>query len=386
MHVHAGGRSAGAGVVWLRSGLIVTNAHVATATGADIVLPDGRAHRARVVARDPRRDLAALAIAGDDRVAALRADARGLRAGELVVAVGHPLGVAYAAALGIVHRAPTGERGPAWMVAGGHPARAGQLGRATGRCRRAGRRHQRDDRGRTGDRRADARRRTIRARDRARARGAGGVIRVLVVARSELERAGLEALLAGRGHVAVGGGSATPADARRRIEDGSAQGVQVVLALLDAGAEPPRLALAPDAAARAPALVLLGDSLPRGWAVRAVRAGAQAVLPRTASADAIAAAVEAAAAGLVVLPPDALAEAMPGIAARAIAPPEPLSAREAQILALLAEGLVNKQIAARLGISRHTVKTHMAALFHKLGVSTRAEAVAAGARAGVILL
>ncbi|MDQ3137692.1 MAG: LuxR C-terminal-related transcriptional regulator, partial [Gemmatimonadota bacterium] len=37
-------------------------------------------------------------------------------------------------------------------------------------------------------------------------------------------------------------------------------------------------------------------------------------------------------------------------------------------------------------ISRHTVKTHLGALFHKLGVSTRAEAVAAGARAGVILL
>jgi two-component system, NarL family, nitrate/nitrite response regulator NarL len=63
-----------------------------------------------------------------------------------------------------------------------------------------------------------------------------------------------------------------------------------------------------------------------------------------------------------------------------------LTAREAQILALLAEGMVNKEIAARLGISRHTVKTHLAALFHKLGVTTRAEAVAAGARAGVILL
>ena len=50
------------------------------------------------------------------------------------------------------------------------------------------------------------------------------------------------------------------------------------------------------------------------------------------------------------------------------------------------DALVNKQIAARLGISRHTVKTHLASLFHKLGVSTRAEAVAAGARAGVILL
>jgi DNA-binding NarL/FixJ family response regulator len=110
------------------------------------------------------------------------------------------------------------------------------------------------------------------------------------------------------------------------------------------------------------------------------------VVSRTATADAIAAAVEAAAAGLVVLPADALAEVPAGAAARAAAPLEPLSAREAQILALLAEGLVNKQIAARLGISRHTVKTHLAALFHKLGVSTRAEAVAAGARAGVILL
>ena len=212
------------------------------------------------------------------------------------------------------------------------------------------------------------------------------MIRVLVVARSELERAGLEALLAARGHVPVGGGSATLAEARRRLEEGSVQAVQVVLALVERGAEPPRLALPPDAAAEAPALVVLGESLPRGWAVRAVRAGVRAVLSRTASAEAIAAAVEAAAAGLVVLPPDALAEVPQGTAARSVAPPEPLSAREAQILALLAEGLVNKQIAARLGISRHTVKTHLAALFHKLGVSTRAEAVAAGARAGVILL
>lgn len=208
------------------------------------------------------------------------------------------------------------------------------------------------------------------------------MIRVLVVAESELERAGLEALLASRGHVPVGGGSASLAEARRRVEETAPQ---VVLALLERGADPPRLALPPDAAARAPTLVLLGDALPRGWAVRAARAGARAVLPRTASADAIIAAVEAAAAGLLVLPSDALAEVAQGTAART-APPEALTAREAQILALLAEGLVNKQIAARLGISRHTVKTHLGALFHKLGVSTRAEAVAAGARAGVILL
>ncbi len=209
------------------------------------------------------------------------------------------------------------------------------------------------------------------------------MIRVLVVAESDLERAGLEALLASRGHVAVGGGSPSLADARRRLDETAPQ---VVLALIDRGADVPRLALPPDSAARAPALAILGDALPRGWAVRAVRAGARAVLPRTASADAIVAAVEAAAAGLVVLPADALVDAPQATAAHAVAAPEALTAREAQILALLAEGLVNKQIAARLGISSHTVKTHLAALFHKLGVSTRAEAVAAGARAGVILL
>jgi DNA-binding NarL/FixJ family response regulator len=184
----------------------------------------------------------------------------------------------------------------------------------------------------------------------------------------------------------VGGGSASLAEARRRLEDGSIQAVQVVLVLLERGAEPPRLTLTPDTAMDAPVLVVLGESLPRGWPVRAARAGVQAVVSRTASAEAIAAAVEAAAAGLVVLPSDALAEVPAGSAARMSAPPEPLSPREAQILALLAEGLVNKQIAARLGISRHTVKTHLAALFQKLGVSTRAEAVATGARAGVILL
>jgi DNA-binding NarL/FixJ family response regulator len=208
------------------------------------------------------------------------------------------------------------------------------------------------------------------------------VIRVLVVAESELERAGLEALLAGRGHVTVDGGSRSLAEAFRR-QDGTPG---IVLALLERGADIPRLALGPDVAANPPALVILGDALPRGWALRAVRAGARAVLPRTASADAIVAAIEAAAAGLVVLPADALVGAPQATAAGGTVAPTALTAREAQILALLAEGLVNKEIAARLGISRHTVKTHLAALFHKLGVTTRAEAVAAGARAGVILL
>lgn len=63
-----------------------------------------------------------------------------------------------------------------------------------------------------------------------------------------------------------------------------------------------------------------------------------------------------------------------------------LTTREREILALLADGLGNKQIAARLGISANTVKTHLELLFDKLGVSSRAEAVATGVKRGLLML
>ena len=63
-----------------------------------------------------------------------------------------------------------------------------------------------------------------------------------------------------------------------------------------------------------------------------------------------------------------------------------LTNREREILALLADGLGNKQIAARLGISTNTVKTHLELLFEKLDVSSRAEAVATGVRRGLLML
>jgi DNA-binding CsgD family transcriptional regulator len=63
-----------------------------------------------------------------------------------------------------------------------------------------------------------------------------------------------------------------------------------------------------------------------------------------------------------------------------------LTNREREILALLAEGLGNKQIGGRLGISPSTVKTHLELMFEKLGVSSRAEAVATGVKRGLLLL
>jgi ATP/maltotriose-dependent transcriptional regulator MalT len=65
-------------------------------------------------------------------------------------------------------------------------------------------------------------------------------------------------------------------------------------------------------------------------------------------------------------------------------PVESLTAREHDVLVLVADGLPNRDIAARLAISDHTVKFHLASIFGKLGVSTRTEAVQRGLRLGVI--
>jgi DNA-binding NarL/FixJ family response regulator len=65
---------------------------------------------------------------------------------------------------------------------------------------------------------------------------------------------------------------------------------------------------------------------------------------------------------------------------------EPLTAREVQVLELLAEGLSNKAIAARLGISDQTVKFHVAAIAGKLGAANRTDAVRLAIRQGLITL
>ncbi len=65
---------------------------------------------------------------------------------------------------------------------------------------------------------------------------------------------------------------------------------------------------------------------------------------------------------------------------------EPLTARETEVLTMLAEGLGNKRIAARLGISEHTVKFHVASVLGKLSATSRTEAVTIGVRAGLIMI
>ena len=70
--------------------------------------------------------------------------------------------------------------------------------------------------------------------------------------------------------------------------------------------------------------------------------------------------------------------------ARTEPPVESLTPREFEVLRLVAEGLHNREIAARLGVTEHTVKFHLGAIFGKLGATTRTEAVQKGLRLGVI--
>jgi len=96
------GASVGAGVIWHPDGLVLTNAHVAHGD-VTVVLSDGRARAARLVARDPQRDLAALVVDAHGLPAAVIGDSDALRVGELVLAVGNPFGLPRALSAGLVH-------------------------------------------------------------------------------------------------------------------------------------------------------------------------------------------------------------------------------------------------------------------------------------------
>ena len=105
--VHPGGRGSGSGVVWDANGLIVTNAHVARGAKALVMQWDGREFDARVEARDPRRDLASLRIAVNGLAVATIADSSRVRAGQVAIAVGNPLGFLGAMTMGVVHAVGT---------------------------------------------------------------------------------------------------------------------------------------------------------------------------------------------------------------------------------------------------------------------------------------
>ncbi|MDX2179837.1 MAG: trypsin-like peptidase domain-containing protein [Bryobacteraceae bacterium] len=103
VQVEAGRQGQGSGVLWNSEGLIVTNAHVARAEPLHVVLWDGRRYPAAIAARDDGRDLAALTVSATRLPGASIGDSSRLRPGELVVAVGNPLGFIGALTTGVVH-------------------------------------------------------------------------------------------------------------------------------------------------------------------------------------------------------------------------------------------------------------------------------------------
>lgn len=192
-------------------------------------------------------------------------------------------------------------------------------------------------------------------------------VRVLLIARDEEARDSIAAMLSSYDDLIV--------------EAPSRTGFRDVLAvpdvvLCDAGSPHPEGFAGFDA----PVLALIDD---RQQAGAALAAGARGVLLRDASPRRIHAALQALSEGMTVV-----GEGMPaGVVARGEADLfEPLTHRELEVVQLLADGLTNKEVARRLGISDHTVKFHVNGILGKLGVETRTEAVVHAARLGLVAL
>ena len=207
---------------------------------------------------------------------------------------------------------------------------------------------------------------------------AGPALRVFILGDDPLARAGLAASLeALEGISIVGQEEITEAgmDGARRASPDAI--------LWDLGLNPTHSLerLAEHAASLPPILALIpGEEA----AAEAWLAGGRGILRRAARASQLEAALEAVARGLFVFenPPA-------GLLPSGAPPPamdEPLTPRESEVLALLAEGLPNKSIAGRLGITEHTAKFHVNAILRKLGAQSRTEAVVLATRRGLILL
>jgi DNA-binding NarL/FixJ family response regulator len=141
---------------------------------------------------------------------------------------------------------------------------------------------------------------------------------------------------------------------------------------------------------RSSRFVLLSEGLDPAEFVRLTQFGLRAVLTRDSSTQEITAALDAAKQDLTVIAPEFLLQLLPAEPPQATDVGddllEPLTAREREVLTLLAEGAGNKEVAAKLAISENTAKFHVSSILGKLGATTRTEAVTRGYRLGLILI
>ncbi len=207
-------------------------------------------------------------------------------------------------------------------------------------------------------------------------------LRVLVMADDPLARAGLAALLADCPNCEVVG---QVSDAAALADDLSLFEPDVIV--WDTGWEPPEDALPGSLLEHISGTAPVVSLLPRGvdpapyWG-----GGLRGRLLRDADVDQLCAALEAVAAGLVVIDLELAAELAPTPRSSSLPPADELTPREMEVLRLVAEGLSNRAIAQRLGISEHTVKFHVNAILAKLGAQSRTDAVVRATRLGLLLL
>jgi NarL family two-component system response regulator YdfI len=208
------------------------------------------------------------------------------------------------------------------------------------------------------------------------------LIRVLVWAKSAVMRAGLEALVRADARFEVANTERQTADLVASVRE-----LAPDVVLLDGGVSSwTELSSSPGA----PQAVVLLESVRRAEVLRILQSGVRGLLLREAHPEEIAEALVAAHNALAVMSPEVLDVLVPASAeaptADELPPGEPLTPREIAVLALLADGAGNKEIASRLRISEHTVKFHVSSILSKLGAATRTEAVTRGYKEGLILI
>jgi NarL family two-component system response regulator YdfI len=207
----------------------------------------------------------------------------------------------------------------------------------------------------------------------------GGAIQIAVVAAPAVRRARLDNIIRGHPEFQMAGSFgdvASLVSCARRTE------LDVIIIDSDSTRH---LLLEPASEA---AIVLLTGVRDARSISRLLRSGVRAILPRESDPDDVISAVYAAYDGLVLLSVPTAGSLAAVFGDQSLEVDDELSeeitSRETDVLRLLAEGLVNKEIAARLGISEHTVKFHISSILDKLGASTRTEAVTLGIRRGLI--
>jgi two-component system nitrate/nitrite response regulator NarL len=205
-------------------------------------------------------------------------------------------------------------------------------------------------------------------------------LRVYILAADPLARGGLAALLSGHPGILLSGQGGGDTELAAELD---LYQPEVLLCDLgwDANAMLEHLEDLPSGSPPVLALLPGEDWLSQIWPARA-----RGVLARSASAERLAAALTAVAAGLSVLDPAFLGTLREPRAQDRPELEEELTQREMEVLACLAEGLSNKAIALRLGISEHTVKFHVNTILGKLGAQSRTDAVVRATRLGIIAL